>query len=192
MPGVGQALACHDRDRLKPVLLARGFVRHWTDRNLSGGTPLNLWHIDLLEQEQVMKRVSGIGAALIVATVAIASAMTASAQPPEGRGGPEGGGPGGQRRGPPSPERFVEHAMEFDADGDGKLDRSELTKFAEEMHAMRMRGGPGGPGGGGGGFQGGGQRSGPGGGRGPRGEGQGGSGGPPSDGERPERPRRPE
>ena len=59
----------------------------------------------------------------------------------EGRGGPGGGGPGG----PPSPERFVEHAMKFDADGDGKLDRDELTKFAEEI--QRMRGGRGGPGG---------------------------------------------
>ena len=142
-----------------------------------------------------MKRVVGI-AGLIVATVALAWAGMVVAQPPEGRGSPEGGGPGGQRRGPPSPERFVEHAMEFDADGDGKLDRSELTKFAEQMQTMRMRGGPGGAGGSGGpgGFQGGGPggQRGPGGGRGPRGEGPDGAGGPPSDGERPERPRRPE
>ena len=97
----------------------------------------------------------------------------------EGRGGPGGGGPGG----PPSPERFVEHAMKFDADGDGKLDRDELTKFAEEI--QRMRGGAGGPGGG---------RSGPGG-RGGRGPGQGGFGGPDGPGgggERSQRPQRPE
>jgi hypothetical protein len=50
----------------------------------------------------------------------------------------EGAGPGG--RGPgPSPERFVERAMSFDADGDGKLDRDELGKFAAEMRE-RMRG----------------------------------------------------
>lgn len=58
----------------------------------------------------------------------------------EGRGGPGGAGPGG----PPSPERFVEHAMKFDADGDGKLDREELIKFAEEIQRMRGAGGPGG------------------------------------------------
>ena len=107
--------------------------------------------------------------------------------PREGRMGPGGGGPGG----PPSPERFVEHAMKFDADGDGKLDRGELTKFAEEI--QRMRGGPGGPRGGGGGP---GQRGGPGGGaggrgeRGERGPGPGGFGGP--DGPGGERPQRPE
>ena len=99
----------------------------------------------------------------------------------EGRMGPGGGGPGG----PPSPERFVEHAMKFDADGDGKLDRDELTKFAGEI--QRMRGGPGGSGGG---------RGGPGG-RGERGPGgPGGFGGPDGPGgvggERPERPQRPE
>ena len=82
----------------------------------------------------------------------------------EGRMGPGGGGPCG----PPSPERFVEHAMKFDADGDGKLDRDELTKFAEEIH--RMRGGPGGG------------RGGPG----------GGPGGPEGGGERPQRPQRSE
>ena len=102
----------------------------------------------------------------------------------EGRMGPGGGGPGG----PPSPERFVEHAMKFDADGDGKLDRGELTKFAAEI--QRMRGGPGGPGG---------ERGGPGGGpggrgeRGDRGPGPGGLGGPEGPGgERPQRPPRPE
>ena len=41
----------------------------------------------------------------------------------------------------PDPERFVERAMSFDADGDGKLDRAELGKFAEEMMGrMRPRG----------------------------------------------------
>lgn len=59
--------------------------------------------------------------------------------------------------GPPSPERFVAHAMEFDADGDGKLDKDELTKFAEQMHSRMARfGGPGGAGGPGGGRAGGG------------------------------------
>ena len=48
----------------------------------------------------------------------------------EGRGGPGG---------PPSPERLVEHAFTFDADGDGKLSRDEMRKYAEEMG--RMRGG---------------------------------------------------
>lgn len=47
--------------------------------------------------------------------------------------GPGDGRPGGGPMGPPNPERFVGHAMSFDADGDGKLDKSELTKFAEEL-----------------------------------------------------------
>jgi len=115
----------------------------------------------------------------------VACGTMAMAQPPEG--GPPGG-PGGGRRGPPSPERFVEHAFEFDADGDGKLDRGEFTKFAQAFHEMRMRGGPGGPPGGGEGSRGGGR--GPGG---PGGPGDGRRGPPPGgDGERPERPRRPE
>ena len=123
--------------------------------------------------------------------------------PPPGRGpgggpgGPPEGGPGprGAGMGPPSPERFVERAMTFDTDNDGKLDRNELAKFAEEMG--RQRGGPGGPGGPGaggppGGAQGRGGRRGPGGG-GPGGP-PGGPGGGPGDenGPRPERPRRPE
>ena len=129
-----------------------------------------------------VRTVLGIVAALIVC------GHFAIAQPPSGRGGPEGGGPpgGGPRRGPPSPERFVEHAMSFDADGDGKLDRGELMKFAADIQAMRMRGGPGGgPGGPGGpeGFRGG--RRGPPGGRSE-------SGVPSDSGERPERPRRPD
>lgn len=54
-----------------------------------------------------------------------------------------GGGPPGER---PSPERFVTRAMRFDADGDGRLDESELRGLAEAM-AERMRDGrgPGGP-----------------------------------------------
>ncbi|MGV3484411.1 MAG: hypothetical protein ACO1RT_08335 [Planctomycetaceae bacterium] len=43
-------------------------------------------------------------------------------------------GPGGPDRPPmPNPERFVDHAMQFDADGDKKLDREELIKFAQSM-----------------------------------------------------------
>lgn len=114
------------------------------------------------------------------ASLAVLAFTTASAQPPQG-------GPGGQRHGPPSPERMVEHAMTFDADGDGKLDRAELTKFAEELHSMRGRGGPGGPGGRPDGQ--GGRSDGPGGRRTGRGPGQGVPGG---GGNGPERPRLPE
>ena len=60
-----------------------------------------------------------------------------------GGGGPAGGGaPGGGpgRGGPPSPQAFMERAMEFDADKDGKLSKEELTKLAEQMAAGR--GGP--------------------------------------------------
>jgi hypothetical protein len=98
-----------------------------------------------------------------VVAVTLLSGAVAMAQPPEG--GPPGG-PGGERRGPPSPEQFVERAMSFDADGDGKLDRNELMNFGEEMAARRMRGGQGGPPGGPGGPdgpRGGGPRRGPGG-----------------------------
>jgi hypothetical protein len=42
--------------------------------------------------------------------------------------------------GGPSPERFVERAMTFDADGDGKLDRAEMEKFAVEA-MQRLRSG---------------------------------------------------
>jgi len=76
------------------------------------------------------------------------------AEGPEGRRPPrDGAGPprrerpeGGPRAGGGSPERFIERAMSFDADGDGKLDRAELEKFAGEMQ-QRLRGGrgPGGP-----------------------------------------------
>ena len=68
-------------------------------------------------------------------------------RPPRGEGRPGGGqrGPGGLGGGG-SPERFVEHALSFDADADGKLDRTELEAFAKDFHERR-RGGPGGPGG---------------------------------------------
>ncbi|MBB73279.1 MAG: hypothetical protein CMJ75_02065, partial [Planctomycetaceae bacterium] len=61
-------------------------------------------------------------------------------RPDEGRRGP-GGRFGG---GPPDPEQFVERALEFDANKDGKLDRDELRKLAE---GMSQRFGPGGFGG---------------------------------------------
>lgn len=57
---------------------------------------------------------------------------------PEGRGGFDG---------PPSAEMIVNNAMRFDADGDGKLDREELTKFAQEMGRRRGDGNPQGRGG---------------------------------------------
>ena len=115
--------------------------------------------------------------------------------PPPGRergseGGPVRGGgfrgEGGPRpEGGPSPERFVERAMTFDADGDGKLDRTEVEKFAGEM-MQRLRGGMAERGTGPAGERGGGFRPGDG----PRrrpdtAEGT-------ESGERPERPRRPE
>lgn len=56
-------------------------------------------------------------------------------------GGAAGGGAG--RGGPPSPQAFMERAMEFDADKDGKLSKDELAKLAEQMGSGR--GGPGGP-----------------------------------------------
>lgn len=69
-------------------------------------------------------------------------------EPREGRPGafgpPPGGGSGGFQ-GPPSPERFIERAMSFDADGDGKLNRDELAKFAAEV-MTRFRSGEGRPG----------------------------------------------
>lgn len=74
-------------------------------------------------------------------------------QPGRGTGGrgqngpPPGGGRGREREaegrdrvgGPPphNPERFVEHALEFDADKDGKLSQEELLKFGEEMGRRR-------------------------------------------------------
>ena len=54
-----------------------------------------------------------------------------------GGGGPPGGGPGaggfGQPRGRGGPEAFVNRAMEFDEDQDGKLSREELTKMASQF-----------------------------------------------------------
>lgn len=97
---------------------------------------------------------------------------------PEGRirgpGGPEGRGPDGPP--PPNHDFFVQHAMEFDADKDGKLSKEELLKFAEDMARRRGPGGPGGEG-----------RA-PGG-RGPEGRGPGGR---PQGEDRPDRPQRPE
>lgn len=67
--------------------------------------------------------------------------------PRDGRERGQGPGPGGPM-GPPSAERLIEHAMQFDADGDGKLDKAEFTKFAEEfISRMGRPGGEGGPGG---------------------------------------------
>jgi len=81
-----------------------------------------------------------------------------------------------------NPERFVERALQFDRDGDGKLNKDELIEFARSMPGRgqgggMMGGGFGGPGGPGG-------FGGPGGGQGPEGR----RGG----GEAPQRPRRPE
>lgn len=97
---------------------------------------------------------------------------------PEGEGRPTGGPEGG------GPEGFVRHAMSFDADGDGKLDRDELLKLAQSpppRPGQGMRPGQGG---------------GPPGGRGPGAGGAPGAGGRPGrpraeDGATPERPRRP-
>ena len=111
----------------------------------------------------------------LLAAIVIASATAFADPPPTAEGGPEagprpgrreggpgkgqrgegrpGGGPRGQGGpgGGPSPERFIEHAFSFDADGDGKLDRTEFESFAKDFHERR-RGGPGGggPGGAGG------------------------------------------
>jgi hypothetical protein len=51
----------------------------------------------------------------------------------EGRRSDGPDGPGRGPMGPPNPERFVEDAMRFDDDKDGKLSREELTRFAAEM-----------------------------------------------------------
>jgi hypothetical protein len=50
---------------------------------------------------------------------------------PEGRGAFRG--PDGPRPPMPSPEQMVDRMMEFDADKDGKLDRTELTAAAGRM-----------------------------------------------------------
>lgn len=111
--------------------------------------------------------------------------------PPARERGSEGGpvrgggfrGEGGPRpEGGPSPERFVERAMTFDADGDGKLDRTEMEKFAGEF-MQRVRGGMAARGVGPDAERGGGFRPADGPRRRPEGS---------EAGERPERPRRPE
>ncbi|HWB00864.1 MAG TPA: EF-hand domain-containing protein [Pirellulales bacterium] len=56
---------------------------------------------------------------------------------PRGDRGPGPEGRAGGDRPRPNPEQFAEHAMEFDADGDGKLDKSELRKMAESMGQRR-------------------------------------------------------
>ena len=63
--------------------------------------------------------------------------------------GHEEGGPG-HHGGGPDPNRMVDDAMNFDADGDGKLSRTELLAFAESMPPPGGHGGHGGPGGPGG------------------------------------------
>ena len=99
-----------------------------------------------------------------------------------GQGAP-GRGPGGQGGGPAvNPDRMLTHAMEFDADKDGKLSQDELKKFIADFIKLH----PGPDGGAGGGRPG---AGGPGGGGGPP---NGGGGRPNEGGERPERPRRPE
>lgn len=82
-----------------------------------------------------------------------------------GGGGPGGGGPGGQGPGhgePPTAQQFMERAMTFDVDKDGKLSEVELKKMAAAVvEEMSRRGGPPGGGqGGGGGPRGGGGRGG--------------------------------
>ena len=65
---------------------------------------------------------------------------------PRGAGGPPGDGPrqGAGPPGPPTPEQFVEHALQFDTDKDGKLSADELRKMAEDL-SRRGPGGAGGP-----------------------------------------------
>ena len=100
-----------------------------------------------------------------------------------GGGGPGGpGGPRGQGGGPGvNPDRMFTHAMEFDADKDGKLSPEELKKFIADF--VQQHPGPGdegrpGPGGPGGGV--------------PRGGPPNGGGRPGEGGDRPERPKRPD
>lgn len=69
-----------------------------------------------------------------------------------GGGGPDRGGRGGRGGQGGGPERMIDHAFEFDKDGDGKLSREELTAFAASMPQPGggppgMGGGPGGRGG---------------------------------------------
>lgn len=99
---------------------------------------------------------------------------------------PEGDGPDGPPP-PPSPERMLEHALSFDADKDGKLDKLELRKFVEDFISHHPGPPPGGPGGGPGGREGG-----PGGRPGVRERAPSREPAPRSGGERPTRPQRPE
>jgi Ca2+-binding EF-hand superfamily protein len=65
-----------------------------------------------------------------------------ASEPGRGPGGPAGrGGPPGF--GPANPQAFVDRALEFDADQDGKLNKEELARLAEQMGPGR--GGRGGP-----------------------------------------------
>lgn len=57
-------------------------------------------------------------------------------------GGPRGQGDQRFGVGPPGPESFVNRAMQFDEDQDGKLSREELTRFASQMIRRSRQGGP--------------------------------------------------
>ena len=46
----------------------------------------------------------------------------------------------GTRRGPPNPDEFIQQALQFDQDGDGKLDRQELLRFARSLTRRRGNG----------------------------------------------------
>ncbi len=61
--------------------------------------------------------------------------------------GPGRGSAGPWPMGPPNPERFVDESLRFDADADGKLDQSELLRFAGRMRHWSgpSRHGPGSP-----------------------------------------------
>jgi Ca2+-binding EF-hand superfamily protein len=58
-------------------------------------------------------------------------------------GPPNQGGPGRGPGGGFSAERMVQHAMQFDVDGDGKLSRNELASFAQECARHQAREGAG-------------------------------------------------
>ncbi len=55
---------------------------------------------------------------------------------PDGPPDFRGGGPGPRNFGPPpNADRFVAHALEFDANNDGQLDRKELKKMGKALQA---------------------------------------------------------